>query len=259
MRIGTTSYIYPADILPNVRRLADQVDDIELVLFEVDDQNNLPNKHTTNELIQLAADHELTFTVHLPLDLRLANDDNTFSIEKALKVVGHTEKLNPYGYVIHIETDDELAPNGMSHRHAVNSLKALDRIADATGSFEYICLENLESQPDQFLQPILDAAPVSRCVDIGHLWKQGVDPVPHLLKWLTRTRIIHLHGVSTRDHTSLSVMPAESIDDVTSVLFNNFDGVITLEVFSEHSFLSSLEALDQSRDRLKNAYSEPSC
>ena len=251
MRIGTTSYIYPADILPNVRQLAHQVDDIELVLFEVDDKNNLPNKRIINELMQLAADHELTFTVHLPLDLRLANDDNTSSIEKALKVVGYTEKLNPYGYIIHIETDDELDPKGMSHRHVENSLKALDLIAKAIGSIERICLENLESQPDQFLQPILDAAPVSRCVDIGHLWKQGVDPVPHLLTWLARTKVIHLHGVSTRDHTSLSVMPTESIDKVTSLLNNSFDGVITLEVFSEHSFLSSLEAFNQSRDRLK--------
>ena len=87
MRIGTTSYIYPADILPNVKQLTDQIDDIELVLFEVDDQNNLPNSQTINELIRIAAAHDLTYTVHLPLDLKLANDDNTSSIEKALKVI----------------------------------------------------------------------------------------------------------------------------------------------------------------------------
>ena len=39
-RLGTTSYIIPADILPNVRYLADKVDDIELVLFEADDYSN---------------------------------------------------------------------------------------------------------------------------------------------------------------------------------------------------------------------------
>ena len=36
-RLGTTSYIIPADILPNVIYLSDQVQDIELILFEVDD------------------------------------------------------------------------------------------------------------------------------------------------------------------------------------------------------------------------------
>ncbi len=36
-RLGSTSYVYPDDILPNVRKLMSSVDDIELVLFEVDD------------------------------------------------------------------------------------------------------------------------------------------------------------------------------------------------------------------------------
>ena len=42
-RLGTTSYIIPDDILPNVRYLADKIDDIELVLFDVEDYCNLPS------------------------------------------------------------------------------------------------------------------------------------------------------------------------------------------------------------------------
>ncbi len=53
-RLGTTSYIIPADILPNVRYLADKVQDVELVLFEVDDgQNNLPSAEVIDDLIQV--------------------------------------------------------------------------------------------------------------------------------------------------------------------------------------------------------------
>ena len=235
--------------MPNVKQLTDQIDDIELVLFEVDDQNNLPNSQTINELIRIAAAHDLTYTVHLPLDLKLANDDNTSSIEKALKVISHTGKLNPYGYIIHVETDEGNDSKDID-RYVENSLRALSRIADATGSFKHICLENLESQSHYLLQPIVDAIPVSRCIDIGHLWKQGADPVPYLLTWLARTRVVHLHGVTERDHTSLSVMPTQSVDDVTTVLFEKFEGVLTLEVFSEHSFNSSLEMLRQSLDRI---------
>ena len=33
-RLGVPSYVYPADILPNVKALAPFVDDVELVLFE---------------------------------------------------------------------------------------------------------------------------------------------------------------------------------------------------------------------------------
>ncbi|MCU0508776.1 MAG: sugar phosphate isomerase/epimerase, partial [Anaerolineae bacterium] len=35
-RVGTTSYIVPDNILPNVEYLAPLVDDVELVLFETD-------------------------------------------------------------------------------------------------------------------------------------------------------------------------------------------------------------------------------
>jgi len=35
LRLGSTSYIYPADLLTNTRQLAGVVQDIELVLFEL--------------------------------------------------------------------------------------------------------------------------------------------------------------------------------------------------------------------------------
>ena len=38
-RIGTTSYIIPDDILPNVRFLAGRVKDVELVLFDIDEKS----------------------------------------------------------------------------------------------------------------------------------------------------------------------------------------------------------------------------
>ena len=50
-RIGATSYIIPADILPNVEYLAPQVDDVELVLFETDEYgSNLPDAVLRNRL-----------------------------------------------------------------------------------------------------------------------------------------------------------------------------------------------------------------
>ncbi len=57
-RVGSTSYVYPDDILPNVEQLAAKgdVDDIELILFEVDDgPNNLPNAATVQKLSDIAA------------------------------------------------------------------------------------------------------------------------------------------------------------------------------------------------------------
>jgi hypothetical protein len=74
-RLGTTSYILPDEILPNARYLAGKVRDVELVLFEVDEgQNNLPSPEQVNSLRELASQHDLSYTVHLPLDLRLGSD-----------------------------------------------------------------------------------------------------------------------------------------------------------------------------------------
>src|SRR5512138_1637445 len=74
-RLGTTSYIIPADILPNARYLAGKVRDIELILFEVDDgPNNLPSPEVIDELTHIAQQHDMTYTVHLPLDLKLGED-----------------------------------------------------------------------------------------------------------------------------------------------------------------------------------------
>ena len=63
-RLGTTSYIVPDDILPNVRYLAGKVRDIELILFEVDDgPNNLPSTEVIDELTTIAQENDLTYTV----------------------------------------------------------------------------------------------------------------------------------------------------------------------------------------------------
>src|SRR5688500_10667676 len=90
-RVGSTSYVYPDDLLPNVRKLAEgvDVDDIELILFEVDDgPNNLPGESVVEEMRQLARLYHLTYTVHLPLDLRLGAEGETLheSLKKAEKV-----------------------------------------------------------------------------------------------------------------------------------------------------------------------------
>ena len=74
-RLGTSSYIIPADIIPNVEYLADKVDDVELVLFESDEISNIPDAGTVETLANLAARHGLSYTVHLPLDAPLGHAD----------------------------------------------------------------------------------------------------------------------------------------------------------------------------------------
>ncbi|HEX9075693.1 MAG TPA: cobamide remodeling phosphodiesterase CbiR, partial [Anaerolineae bacterium] len=115
-RLGSTSYVYPDNILPNARQLAPVVDDIELVLFQVDDYGtNLPDAAAIAELNALARDHALTYTVHLPIDLDW-RDARTF--EKIYYCLDATRALYPFAYILHLDGRmlmGQPAPETVSH------------------------------------------------------------------------------------------------------------------------------------------------
>jgi sugar phosphate isomerase/epimerase len=249
MRLGTTSYIYPADILTNVQRLLGTVEDVELVIFESDDHGcNYPDAQTVRALRDIASAHDLTFTIHLPLDLRLA--DETPLLHRALAVFECTRDLPVQGYVAHMDgvpgTDIDDPDRWLEH-----SVKSLHYLADVMGGLDKLCVENLENQTPEMVNSLLAAVPVPCCVDIGHLWKQGIDPVPHLHAWLPRARVVHLHGVGTRDHKGLSLMSEPCLDEVVGALVDGFRGVLTFEVFNEPDLLDCMDAFRRSMARVR--------
>lgn len=246
MRLGTTSYIYPADIITNVRRLTGRVQDVELVIFEFDDLNRLPDESTVAELNSIAADYNMSYTVHLPLSLSLA-DEQPF-VTKAVQVIRGTEALQPHSFVLHLDGKSRTSPHEFK-RWMDNSLRSLDMICMEVPRPELICIENLDDQSAQMLDSILDRSPVSCCVDVGHLWKQGVDPLPVLDRWLSRTRVVHIHGMGNRDHKALSLMSEAQLDPVVELLHRLFRGVLTFEVFTERDLLDSLAAFHESSSR----------
>lgn len=247
-RLGTTSYILPADLLPNVEYLAPLVEDVELVLFEVDDgPSNLPDAAELAELARLAARFDLTYTVHLPLDLRLAadNSDGHVSMVKARRVIEHTRALNPFAYVLHLdgrEARDGAMDTALWERQAV---RALQIVTGWVGDATRLCVENLDHYPPDFWDGVLtQAAGISRCVDVGHLWLEGHDPLPFLCSHLGRARVIHLHGVAERDHSSLGHAPPQALKAVLLYLIEQqYRGVLTIEVFSDEDLRTSLAAI----------------
>jgi len=250
-RLGTTSYIIPDDILPNARYLAGKIRDIELILFEVDDgPNNLPSPEMIEELSQIARQHDMTYTVHLPLDLKLGEDGSKRdqSLVKAKRVIDCTRALDPWAYVLHLDgksvrtsIDTELIAHWQDQ-----SVRALTIVAVWAGDAAKLAVENLETYPLNFIQPVLDRIPVSRCVDIGHLWLDGHDPIPYVRAALPRTRVIHIHGIAERDHGSLAFMQLEKVRAVWDELIHaKYEGVLTLEIFSKEDFLSSMEVIEK--------------
>lgn len=69
---------------------------------------------------------------------------------------------------------------------------------------------------------------------------------------LPRTRTIHIHGCrDATDHQSLDVQAEDTLDPVLAALLQaEFNGVLTLEVFGQSDFWTSLQALRSALNRL---------
>jgi sugar phosphate isomerase/epimerase len=263
-RLGATSYVWPDGILANVRQLGPLVDDVELVLFEVDGYSNLPGASTCTELNALAETHSLTYTVHLPLDLTLAQPR---SLAEAGKVIASTRELEPWAYVLHLDGRQPVAGSAESvegnpslataTRWRRDALHILEEIAAMAGGPQWLCIENLENYAPEHFLPLLEELPVGLCIDIGHLWLTGRDPLSYLDRYLARTRAIHLHGIKVSgsepyDHESLQHLGVEWVAPVLNLLSaRRYAGVLTLEVFGQEDFQSSrslvAEVLDGNR------------
>lgn len=242
-RIGTTSYILPDDILPNVRFLADRVEDVELVLFEVDEgASNLPSPQVVRELGRIGKRSGLSYTVHLPLDLVLsaADGERHASMVKAKKVIERTRALEPWVYVLHLDGQQ----SGLDGDWVSRAASSLWAVSQWAGGPEKLAVENLEGYPPGLIDPVLQEVPASRCVDVGHLWLDGQDPIPYLERSLNRTRVVHIHGVAKRDHSSLEHVDRAELERVAQLLVQRqFKGVLTIEVFSWADLHTSLERL----------------
>lgn len=244
-RIGTSSYIIPDDILPNVRYLADKTRDIELVLFDIDEYCNIPDAAQIAELKMIAAEHGLSYTVHLPLNLSFSDKEWDISIIKAMKVISSTRDLDPLAFVCHLECRDIPDREGEALADwQAQRIRAVNRLSEVSGFRSEFAIENLEVYPIDWNEPVIRTCGTHAALDIGHLFLQKADPIPVMRKWLPLTSVIHLHGVGTRDHQSLQHMAKEEIRVILSELKRqDYRGVMTLEIFNETDFNESMEMI----------------
>lgn len=249
-RLGTTSYIVPDEILPNVLYLADKVDDIELVLFESDEFSNLPDSTTVKRLRKIADGADLTYTIHLPLDTWMGHDLSSVreqSVDKCLRVIDRTAPLLPFAYILHFHGDErgECPSQDMErwidgHRHSVERL-----LQDVPS--QDLCVETLDYHYT-YIDNIVSDYNLSVCLDIGHLLMCGHTPEDYLDRYLPRTRVLHLHGIEDgHDHRSLSFLSNGLLTTLIDRLGNNSNipRVLTMEIFDEGAFNQSLDVLSR--------------
>lgn len=254
IRIGTTSYVLADEILPNVRYLAPLVDDVELVLFESEGTDNYPSDQTISALRQLADEHDLTYTIHFPLDVFPGSRDpkeRERTLATYLKVIDLTRPLDPFAYVLHLTPDTWSAVPSDDIPAWQQALdESMGRLLERSSlDPSMLCVETL-SYPFSHVLPVVEKYDLSVTLDIGHIWLMDYDAAWACSTLLGRTRVCHLHGVRDgKDHRSLEVGDPEQIGHFLDSLYRqSADGkrrVLTLEVFSEHDFTTSLAILEK--------------
>lgn len=246
-RLGCTSYVIPDDILPNVRRMAPLVDDIEIILFESEELSSFPDEDTIMELAELAGKYDITYTIHFPTDLKAGSQDseerNKF-INQVKRVIELTRPLDPYGFVLHLEGIEPDASEKREEEWHESCSEVCGKIAEIPSlDRKKICVENL-NYPVEWHIDLAEEQGFSLCWDIGHLWLYNVADWSELLRrYFSKTRIIHLHGVSyEKDHISLKKNRLSDVQVLLDLIIEcDYKNIISIEVFNEKDTFESLE------------------
>jgi sugar phosphate isomerase/epimerase len=257
-KLATTSCIYPDEIVPNVVRLGPFFDEIELVLFESEGPDSIPDPVKIDHLIELSKRHQLGFNIHLPLDLSLGDECGnvrTHGTSITKTVIERTLPLNPSLYTLHLDFTNSSPPSlqkkgkgGLIQEKDIEAWqrrvsRSLKDILNNGIEAKRISIETL-AYPFEWIDEIVMEFGLSICLDIGHILTHGYDLRHYLEIYLPRTSIIHLHGVHKgSDHLGIEKLPGPDLDLILSAL-GHYYGIVSIEVFSINELKSSLSILE---------------
>jgi sugar phosphate isomerase/epimerase len=244
-RLGTTSFIHPAGYEDNVRLLAPLVDEIELLFLE---SAHLPSANEISELKALADTQEVTYNIHLPMDISLADPSAGIrrqSREAVLSALERVYPLNASTHTLHVTyamPDKRPARVASWQMYAGESLDHLLESAPITA--DDLSVETLDFPP-QWLEPVVSRLEVPVCVDVGHVIRFGFDLGKTLDLFAGRIDIFHLHGVTgDQDHRGLSHLAPETCEIIASLL-KSFHGSVSLEVFTVKDLMDSMDSFSR--------------
>jgi sugar phosphate isomerase/epimerase len=242
--IACPSFIYRAGYVDNVRHLAPFLDEIQLLFFE-SDPPSLPSEALIRELADLSVSKNISYNVHLPTDVYLGHanpEKRRHAVHTLRTVMARCQALSPSTFTLHLERNpagEEELPVARWQQNLMDSLQAmLPRTMDPRS----ISVENLDD-PFDWVAPVIEAADLSVCMDMGHLMVQGVDLQSFYEKWQDRISTIHLHGVDgSKDHLPLDRLCDDRMKAVLQLL-RRFSGVVVVENYSQPALNASLACL----------------
>ena len=145
-KLGTTSFIYPDHITPNIKMLGPYLDEIELLFFE-SQPAGMPSPQEIKEIRQLAKDFDLTYNIHLPLDISLGAPDPSKRLT-ALKIIKQiidlTAPLAPSTYTLHLPYDEVDFDNERIKRWQGRIRQSMEKLLAAGIEAKSISIESLD-------------------------------------------------------------------------------------------------------------------
>lgn len=245
-KLGTTSFIYPDHITPNIKMLGPYLDEIELLFFE-SQPASMPSRQEIEEIRQLAKDFDLTYNMHLPLDISLGASDPSkrlTALKTIKQIIDLTIPLAPSTCTLHLPYDEAGFESEQIKRWQELIRQSLEQLIAAGIEAESISIENLD-YPLEWVEKIINDFNLAVCIDLGHLIVNQFDIQAAFNRYYQKTVIIHLYGAESRhDHLSLDKLSPVNTDIVMPIL-KQFKGVVSLEVFSYDRLVSSLNFLEQ--------------
>lgn len=258
-KLGTTSFIFPDHIIPNVKKLGRFFDEIELLVFESLPADVLPSKDDVKELLTLSRKLDLTYNIHLPVDISLSHDSlakRQKAKDTLLKVIDLFALVTPTTHTLHLELPPGIKTDikkGQPHQDMLkkwedNTRESLVTFVSNLSNPGIISVETLDV-PFSYLETLVDDFGLSICLDAGHQIKYGHNLLETYEKHKAGIPLIHLHGVDCsgqkmKDHTALDKLPGKYLRQIQSIL-NEFTGVVSLEVFNLENLNRSLTVLSK--------------
>jgi len=243
-RLGATSFVIPADLLANVRLLAGLVDDVQLLFFESRARAGLPHPLDVAALQGVAEASGLTYTAHLPGDIRLgaaAGRERQAGIDEIVRLLAELQPLAVTGFDLHLPLEP-----GLAEAEWLNNIEwSLAALAARVGEEKRrICVENID-YPLAKIEAVVQRHGFSLCLDLGHLLRYGYDWRSALAEYLPRAGHLHYHGViAGTDHQAVVKEQTEISAELGETLAaRGFAGVVTLEVYDLAKLETSLVEL----------------
>ncbi len=245
--IGTTSFIYPDDYVPNVKMLGPYLENIELLLFESHHTGALPSKQVIRELADLAKDFALTYNVHLPTDISISRRDpqhQKAAVDTIVRVAERVAPLFPTTLTLHVPYHDDSLAEDKVKNWQERVIKNLAKILASGTPGHLISIENLD-YPFEILVPIISELDLAICLDCGHLILHGDDIEKFFHTYAAKTAIIHLYGVANNHfHGALDQLPETLMAPIMRLLAQ-FNGIVSMEVFSYAHLEASLKFMEK--------------